>query len=117
VAVHVDNLYRPRAHLPGKRKPSQHGYGLAADIFGFTLADGRKLVVERDFHGAIGSPACGPNAMLSDPTSEAIELRNIVCAIARAHLFHDILTPCYDAAHHSHVHADIKRGAKVHVLH
>lgn len=117
VAVHVDNLYRPRAHLPGKRKPSQHAYGLAVDIFGFTLADGRKLEIERDFHGMIGGRACGPDAVLENPNPDSVELRNIVCAIAKARLFHVVLTPCYDAAHRNHLHADIKRGARVHVLH
>ena len=116
VAVHVNNLYRPHAHLAGRHKPSQHSYGLAADIYGFTLADGRTLVVERDFHGTIGDSPCGPDAQIDSPDPNAIDLRNLVCAVARAHLFHYLLTPCYNRAHRNHVHADIKRGDKLYVI-
>jgi len=116
VAVHVNNLYRPHAHLAGGHKPSQHSYGLAADIYGFTLADGRTLVVERDFHGTIGDSPCGPDAQIDSPDPNSIDLRNLVCAVARAHLFHYLLTPCYDRPHKNHVHADIKRGSKSYVI-
>jgi hypothetical protein len=114
VEVRIDNAHRPRAKLPTKsRKPSQHAYGLAADVTAFRLADGRVLDVERDWHAPIGATACGPDAVLSDPTPEAIALRDLVCAIARAGLFHHILTPSHDAAHRDHLHLDVQRGAKV----
>jgi hypothetical protein len=44
-------------------------------------------------------------------------LRNIVCAAARAGLFHHVLTPNYDAAHRDHLHLDIKRDARSVVVH
>ncbi len=109
VAVRIDNTYRPRAHLPGSRRPSQHNYALAADVTAFTLADGRTLEVERDWPAAIGAPACGPEAELGSETPEALELRNLVCAIAARGLFHHILTPNFDAAHANHLHLDIQR--------
>lgn len=117
VEVRIDNMYRPQARLPraGKgrrRKTSQHAYGLAADIVEFQLSDGRSLNVERDWHGAIGTAACGPDANLVEPTPEAIALRNLICAVAAERLFNHILTPSYDAAHRDHVHADIKRDAR-----
>jgi len=117
VAVHVDNFYRPRAHLPGSRKKSQHAYGLAIDIYGVTLADGTTLVVERDFNGTVGAVPCGPDAALGpDGDARALALRNVVCAIARSRLFNYLLTPNYDAAHRNHVHADVGRGGTEHVL-
>jgi hypothetical protein len=117
VAVHVDNLYRPRAHLPGRRKKSQHAYGLAIDIHGFTLADGTTLSIERDFHGTVGATPCGPGADLGPQgDARAFALRNVVCEIARSGLFNYLLTPSYDAAHRNHLHADIARGATGHVL-
>jgi len=110
VAVRIDNTYRPRAHLPGSRRPSQHNYALAVDVTAFTLADGRTLEVERDWPAAIGAPACGPDAELGSETPEALELRNLVCAIAARGLFHHILTPNFDAAHANHLHLDVQRG-------
>jgi hypothetical protein len=113
VAVHVDNFYRPRSRLPGRRKKSQHAYGLAIDIYGFTLADGTTLVVERDFHGTIGSTPCGPDADRGPHGKpQAVTLRNLTCAIAQSRLFNHLLTPGYDRAHSNHLHADIQRGAK-----
>ncbi len=110
--VRVDNMYRPKAHLPGERKPSQHAYGLAIDIVAFKLASGATLDVERDWYGDRGSPACGPNARLTEPKDEAVSLRNLVCEVARSGVFHHLLTPSYDEAHKNHVHFDIKRDAK-----
>ena len=112
VAVRVDNMYRPHAHLPGKRKPSQHSYGLAADITAFELKDGRTLLVESDWHGEIGEPPCGPEARLEDPSDESVRLRNLVCDVAHERLFDTILTPNYDRAHRDHVHMDLRRGAR-----
>jgi hypothetical protein len=113
VAVHVDNMYRPRSRLPGSRKKSQHAYGLAIDIYGFTMADGTTLVVERDFGGAIGVTPCGPDANLArDAAAAAVALRNLTCSIARSRLFNHLLSPNYDAAHRNHLHADIRRGGR-----
>jgi hypothetical protein len=112
VKVHVDNLYRPRSRLPGKRKRSQHAHGLAVDVRALELEDGRVLLVERDWYGSVASPACGPASTVTTKADEAILLRNIVCDVVREGVFHHVLTPSYDAAHRDHVHLDIKRGAR-----
>lgn len=117
VTIRVDNLYRPRAKLPGSPKRSQHAYGLAADITSFTLADGRTLSVEDDWHASIGEKACGPDAVMSDPNDESITLRNIVCEIARRGIFHHMLTPGFNAAHRTHFHFDIQRNEKRWAIH
>jgi len=111
-AVRVDNYYRRNARLPGSRKRSQHAHGLAIDITEFTLEDGRKLNVEELWGSAIGEHPCGATATLSNPSAESLLLRNLVCNVARAGLFHHILTPCHDRAHKNHLHLDIKRGTK-----
>jgi hypothetical protein len=115
VEVRVDNMYRPRAHLPGKKKPSQHSYGLAIDMTRFKLQDGRELVVERDFEGAIGEPVCGAGAR-AELSEQAKQLRDLICDVARAELFHHILTPNHDAAHRDHFHLDIARGARSRII-
>ncbi len=111
VQIQVDNTHRTNAKLPRRGGgKSQHAYGLAADVTTMKLADGRVLSVERDWHAPIGSMPCGPDAVLEDPTPEAIALRNVVCELARRGVFHHLLTPGYDAAHRNHLHLDIKRG-------
>jgi hypothetical protein len=111
VEVGVDNMYRPHAHLPGKKKPSQHSYGLAIDMTRLKLADGRELVVERDFQGALGEPVCGADAR-PELESDALRLRDLICDVARSGSFHHILTPNHDVAHRNHFHLDIARGAR-----
>lgn len=110
--VRIDNMYRPGARLPGRRKKSQHGYGLAIDLVSMTLTDGTVLDVEADWGSGIDSVSCGPEAVLQEPTEHSVVLRNIACAMARAGLFHHILTPGHDAAHKNHLHLDIKRAEK-----
>lgn len=115
VEVRVDNMYRPHAHLPGKKKPSQHSYGLAIDLTRLKRADGTELVIERDFEGAIGEPVCGEGARAELP-GDAGALRNVICDVARSGSFHHILTPNHDAAHRDHFHLDIARGARQRII-
>jgi len=113
VEARIDNMYRPHAHLPGKKKPSQHSFGLAADLTRLKRADGSELVVERDFQGAIGEPVCGEGARArGELSSDAAALRDLVCQASRSGLFHHILTPNHDQAHRDHFHLDIARGAR-----
>ncbi len=109
--VWIDNFYRKNARVAGKHKRSQHRYGLAADITGFRLANGQVLRIAEDF-GAIDRDhaTCGADAPDKLATTQAKQLRDIVCAIARSGAFHHILTPNYNAAHKSHLHLDIERG-------
>jgi hypothetical protein len=114
--VYVDNFYRPRARLPGRNSPSQHSYGLAVDIYGFRLTDGTVLKIEEDFHGVVGGAVCGADAAFSEQNRKSVLLRNIVCELSRRRAFNYLLTPNYDAAHRNHIHADIKRNCREHVV-
>ena len=117
VEAQIDNMYRPHAHLPGKKKPSQHSFGLAADLTRLKRADGSELSVERDFQGTIGEPVCGDGARASSElSSEATTLRDLICEVARSGLFHHILTPNHDQAHRDHFHLDIARGARQRII-
>ena len=79
---------------------------------GFTFSDGRTLTVERDWSATRDSPPCGEESSSTDLGHDAIALRNVLCAAARAGLFHHMLTPNYDEAHADHFHLDIKRDAR-----
>ncbi len=114
--VHVGNFYRPKSRLPSGNGRSQHAHGLAMDIFRFVLTDGTKLDIEPDFQGVLGKPVCGPGAAFSEKTREAVLLRNIVCELGRLGAFNYFLTPNYDVPHRNHLHADIKRGTRDHVV-
>ncbi len=116
VEAWVDNMYRPRAHLPGKKKASQHSYGLAVDMTRFRLADGEELIVERDFMGTLGEAACGAEARAQGLEPKAVQLRSLICDVARSELFHHILTPNHNAAHRDHFHLDIARGARQRII-
>lgn len=115
VQVRVDNMYRPHAHLPGKKKPSQHSYGLAVDMTQLKLEGGGELSVERDFEGALGEPVCGEGAR-AELTPDARKLRDLICDVARSGTFHHILTPNHDTAHKNHFHLDIARGARQRII-
>jgi hypothetical protein len=114
--VMIDNFYRPAARMAGTANKSQHAHGLAVDIMGFKLTDGRTLVIKQDWHGAIAEPVCGPGSRPVKPTREAIALWTLVCEIARERLFHHMLTPNNDTAHADHLHFDLKRDAKSFLL-
>lgn len=113
VGVRVDNMYRPGAIVQGKNKPSQHAAGLAIDIMGFELANGEQLVVERDWRGALGKPYCGPKAVLTERHEQApTTLRDMICSVVRAGLFHHTVTPSDNRAHRDHLHFDLDPSAK-----
>jgi hypothetical protein len=90
---------------------------LAADLTRLIRADGSELSVERDFQGTIGEPVCGDGARVrAELSSEATTLRDLICEVARAGLFHHILTPNHDRAHRDHFHLDIARGARQRII-
>ena len=70
VEVFYGNVYRPRARIAGRRKRSQHAYGLAIDLVWFKLRDKTLLRVEEDYNGRLGEPSCGPSAWLAPVTPE-----------------------------------------------
>ncbi len=112
------SMYRPPSPAwPAGKIASRHLGALAIDAAAFVKRDGKTLVVERDFHGRIGARTCGPGAAPLVATPEALELRQIVCEIADAHLFNVELTPDYNWAHRNHLHLEVTAGARWFVVH
>jgi hypothetical protein len=99
------SIYRPGARTPDKGQVSGHARGLAIDAARFYLNDGRMLDVETDWsahdHGA-------PCPRRPDEPQDARLLRSVVCDAVEHQLFQVVLTPHHDAAHHNHVHLEIK---------
>ena len=69
---------------------SQHAYANALDVGGFTLTDGRRIVVEKDWRSA------GPEGAFLH------RVRDEGCGV-----FKLALSPDYNAAHYNHLHFDM----------
>jgi hypothetical protein len=76
----------------GTSNISEHAFGNALDIAGFTLANGRKVTVK---DGWRGSPE--EQGFLHDVQLSACET------------FSTVLAPGYNAAHYDHIHVDLMR--------
>jgi hypothetical protein len=115
--VHYSIYRPPSARWPADKIASRHPGGLAIDAASFVKRDGRALVVERDFHGRIGAPTCGPRAGPRPTSPESAELRKIFCDAADARLFNVALTPDFNRAHRNHFHLEVTAGARWFVVH
>jgi hypothetical protein len=73
---------------------SEHAFGNALDIAGFTFADGRKITVKNGWHGTPEE-----QGFLHDVQLYACET------------FNTVLAPGYNAAHYDHIHVDLMRRA------
>ena len=81
---------RPRNNVNGA-KMSEHGYGNALDIAGFTLESGRKVMVLAGWHGA------------ADEQGFLRTVRRGACDD-----FMTVLGPGSDAHHRDHIHLDLQ---------
>jgi hypothetical protein len=73
---------------------SEHAFGNALDIAAFTLADGRRIVVETGWHGL--------------PEEQGF-LRDVQSAACQH--FTTVLAPGSNAAHYNHIHVDLRKRA------
>lgn len=115
--IHYSMYRAPAKDWPADKPGTRHPGGLALDAAKFIKKDGSKLVVDDDFHGAIGDKTCGDGAAPHPATPEAIELRAILCEAAAQHLFNVMLTPNYNKPHHNHFHLEVTEGVKWFLLH
>lgn len=111
------SVYRPPAGRSVQHEMTQHEGGLAIDAASFKRKDGSVLQVERDFHGRIGASTCGPGTGPTPATPEAVELRNIACEAADAHLFNVELTPDFNWPHRNHFHLEVRPAVRWFIVH
>lgn len=88
--IHHFGAYACRNRSGGGGRLSEHAMGRAIDISAFELADGTVIRVEDDWHGGDGR-----SRFLRDVSRGACDL------------FHVVLSPNHDRAHHDHLHFDI----------
>jgi hypothetical protein len=115
--VHYSMYRAPDKGWPADKVGTRHNGALAIDAAKFTDKDGKTLVVDKDFHGAIGAKTCGDGAGPSPITAAATRLRAILCEAVSAHLFNVVLTPNYNRPHHSHFHLEVTEGVKWFLVH
>jgi hypothetical protein len=111
-------MYRPNddVHEGTPDVRPRHPGGMAIDVGGLRKRGGARLTVEAHWPPGIGEKTCGPTARKL-PARRGRELESIVCEAKDLRLFHAILTPHYNRAHHDHVHLEIKADTAWFLVH
>ncbi|MEL6177829.1 MAG: extensin family protein [Myxococcota bacterium] len=89
--------------ISGTSRLSQHSFGTAIDIYGFTASDGTDYILERDWEHDTDEPVA----------ENARVLYTIAQRMYDEHIFNIILTPNYNAGHDNHFHVDLTAGSHV----
>jgi len=102
--VRFASAYSKR-NVRGTNHPSKHSYGLAIDVSGFSGPDLGSFSVSRDYEQGLG----GAVDCVGTPLTQAgAVLKILQCQLVRSGLFHLVLSPDYDDAHHDHFHLEVK---------
>ena len=94
-----------RRNVRGTNRPSKHSFGLAIDVHTFTGADLGTLRVDKDYEQGLGDDVDCLGAPL---TQGGAVLKVMQCQLVRSGLFHLVLSPDYDDAHHDHFHLEAR---------
>jgi len=94
-----------RRNVRGTNHPSKHSYGLAIDVSGFTGPDLGTLRVAKDYEQGLGDAV---DCVGTPITQGGAVLKILQCQLVRSGLFHLVLSPDYDDAHHDHFHLEVK---------
>ena len=97
-----------RRTVRGTNRPSKHSYGLAIDVHSLSGPDVGSLRIDRDYEQGLGDAVdCVGRPM----TQGGAVLKILQCQLVRSGLFHLVLSPDYDDAHHDHFHLEAKPWA------
>jgi hypothetical protein len=94
-----------KRNVRGTNRPSKHGYGLAIDVHAFTGSDLGTLRIDRDYEQGLGDTV---DCVGQPATKAGAVLRVLQCQLVRSGLFHLVLSPDFDDAHHDHFHLEAK---------
>ena len=92
-----------RRNVRGTNRPSKHSFGLAIDVHTFSGPDLGTMRVDRDYEQGLGDDVDCVGAPLSQAGAV---LKVLQCQLVRSGLFHLVLSPDYDDAHHDHFHLE-----------
>jgi hypothetical protein len=92
-----------RRNVRGTNHPSKHSYGLAIDVHTFSGPDLGTLRVDRDYEQGLGDDV---DCVGTPLTQGGAVLKVLQCQLVRSGLFHLVLSPDYDDAHHDHFHLE-----------
>jgi hypothetical protein len=94
-----------RRNVRGTNRPSKHSYGLAIDVSGFSGPDLGAMKVAADYEQGLGDAV---DCVGTPMTQAGAVLKVLQCQLVRSGLFHLVLSPDYDDAHHDHFHLEVK---------
>lgn len=100
--AHFASAYSRRL-VRGTNHPSKHSYGLAIDVSAFTGPDLGTLRVAKDYEQGLGDAI---DCVGQPLTQGGAILKVLQCQLVRSGLFHLVLSPDYDDAHHDHFHLE-----------
>ena len=92
-----------RRNVRGTDHASKHSFGLAIDVHTFAGSDLGTLRVDRDFEQGLGDAV---DCVGKPLTQGGAVLKVLQCQLVRSGLFHLVLSPDYDDAHHDHFHLE-----------
>lgn len=87
--------------ISGTDSLSQHGYGLAIDIYGLVDSQGQDYILERDWEHDTDNPQTEKGRFLYELGQRMYNDR----------IFNIILTPNFNSAHDNHFHVDLTEGS------
>jgi len=103
-----------RRNVRGTNRPSKHSYGLAIDVSGISGPDLGTMKIDRDYEQGLGDAV----DCLGQPMTQAgAVLKVLQCQLVRSGLFHLVLSPDYDDAHHDHFHLEVRPWRERAALH
>ena len=94
-----------RRNVRGTNRPSKHSYGLAIDVSGFSGSELGTMKVAHDYEQGLGDAV---DCLGTPATQAGAVLKVLQCQLVRSGLFHLVLSPDYDDAHHDHFHLEVK---------
>ena len=90
-------------NVRGTNHRSKHSFGLAIDVHTFSGPDVGALRVDRDYEQGLGDEM----DCVGEPLTQGGALLKVLqCQLVRSGLFHLVLSPDYDDAHHDHFHLE-----------
>ncbi|HEY5921950.1 MAG TPA: extensin family protein [Kofleriaceae bacterium] len=94
-----------RRNVRGTNRPSKHSYGLAIDVSHFSGAELGTMKIASDYEQGLGDAV---DCLGTPATQAGAVLKVLQCQLVRSGLFHLVLSPDYDDAHHDHFHLEVR---------